>query len=87
MYFVYILQSKIDNSTYIGYTNNLKVRLNQHDSKQNKSTKSKAPYNLIYFEAYRSKADTKYRETNLKRFAQAYNQLKRRLKNSFVNSM
>ena len=45
-------------------------------------TKNKGPYELIYCEAYKSIKDAKYREGNLKRFSQAYTQLKRRIKNS-----
>ena len=43
---------------------------------------NKYPYELIYYESYKHKADAKYRENNLKRFAQAYSQLKKRIKNS-----
>ena len=82
MFYIYILKSKKDDSKYIGYTDNLKRRLAEHNNLKNKSTKFKAPFNLIYYESYKSKADSKYREKNLKRFAQAYNQLKRRIRNS-----
>ena len=84
MFYVYIIKSKRDNSVYIGYTEDLRKRLKEHNSKQNKSTKNKAPFELIYYEAYKSKSDAKFREDNLKRFAQAYTQLKKRIKNSLV---
>jgi len=82
MFYAYVIKSKKDNSIYIGYTEDLKKRLKEHNSKQNKSTKNKAPFELIYYEAYKSKSDAKFREDNLKRFAQAYTQLKKRIKNS-----
>jgi len=82
MFYVYIIKSKRDNSVYIGYTEDLRKRLKEHNSKQNKSTKNKAPFELIYYEAYKSKSDAKFREDNLKGFAQAYTQLKKRIKNS-----
>ncbi len=85
MFFVYILKSKKDNSIYIGYTNDLKRRFKEHNDGKNKSTKFKTPFELIYFEAYKSQSDAKYREFNLKRFAQAYTALKGRAKNSLAS--
>lgn len=82
MFYVYIIKSKKDNSTYIGYTNDLKRRVKEHNNGENKYTKNKYPYELIYYEAYKNISDAKYREKNLKRFAQGYSQLKRRIKNS-----
>lgn len=80
MFFVYILKSKRNESIYIGYTSDLKRRFEEHNNKKNKSTKHNAPFELIYYEAYKSKTDARYRENNLKRFAQAYTGLKRRIK-------
>jgi len=84
MFYVYILKSKKDNSIYIGYTNDLKRRFEEHNNLENKSTKHKAPFELVYYESYKSSSDAKYREKNLKRFANAYIQLKRRIKNSLT---
>jgi len=82
MFCIYILKSKKGESFYIGYTNDLKKRFMQHNNLENKSTKHKVPFELIYYEAYKSKSDDRYREKNLKRFANAYNQLKKRIHNS-----
>lgn len=82
MFYVYVIKSKKDDSTYIGYTEDLKRRFTEHNSGESKYTKNKAPYELIYYEAYKNKPDAKYRESNLKNFAQAYSQLKKRIKNS-----
>ena len=82
MFYVYILKSKKDGSVYVGYTNDLQRRFKEHNDLKNKSTRNKAPFDLIYYEAYKSISDAKYRENNLKRFAKAYIQLKRRIKNS-----
>ena len=81
MFYVYILKSKKDGSVYIGYTDDLQRRFKEHNDLKNKSTRNKAPFDLIYYEAYKSISDAKYRENNLKRFAKAYIQLKRRIKN------
>jgi len=82
MYYVYVIKSDKDQSTYVGYTDDLKRRLDEHNNTKSFSTKNKIPWQLIYYEAYRAKADAKYREDNLKRFAKAYGQLKGRIKNS-----
>lgn len=77
-----MLKSKKDGSLYFGYTNDLKRRISEHNELKNRSTQNKAPFEVVYYEAYKSKSDAKYRENNIKRFAQAYLQLKRRIKNS-----
>jgi putative endonuclease len=80
MYFVYILKSKKDGRLYIGCTNNLKKRIKEHNLRLVRSTKSRRPFQLIYFEGYRSKQDAFIREHNLKLRANALGQLKNRIK-------
>ena len=82
MFYIYVIKSKKDSSIYIGYTNDLRRRIKEHNSGESKYTKSKFPYELVYYESYKDIADAKYRENNLKKFAQAYSQLKKRIKNS-----
>lgn len=65
-YFVYVLKSLRDSSWYIGFTENLKTRLEEHNTGGNTSTKNKAPYELIYFEGYLNKLDALGREKFLK---------------------
>jgi len=83
MFFVYILQSRKNKEIYIGYTNNLKIRLKEHNLGLVRSTKSKIPFSLIYYEAYASKQDALKREYNLKLRAKTLKQLKNRIKNCF----
>ncbi len=80
MFYVYILKSKKDNKLYIGYTDNLKRRMEEHNSGGNKSTKFRRPLELIYYEAYKSEDDAKHREDMLKLFGRALGGLKRRIK-------
>lgn len=82
MFCAYLIQSKKDKSLYIGYTNNIRRRLAEHNNNQSRYTKNKGPYELVYCEFYKSEIDAKLRESNLKRFAQAYTQLKIRIRNS-----
>lgn len=82
MFYVYILKSRRDKSLYIGYTNDLKRRFDEHNSGKSRYTKHKVPFELIYYEAYKARADAKFRENQLKRYAQGLTGLKKRLKNS-----
>jgi putative endonuclease len=65
-YFVYVLQSQIDNSWYIGYTENIEDRLIAHNSGKNTSTRIKRPWKVIYYECYLCKQDALGREKFLK---------------------
>ena len=61
-HFVYILRSVKDGGFYIGYTNDLKRRVMEHNRGENFSTNPRKPFELIYFEAYRNKLDAQNRE-------------------------
>ncbi len=65
-HFVYLLQSKLNDKMYVGYTSNIKKRLMEHNSGLNFSTKSDRPWNLIFFEGYLNIDDAKRREKYLK---------------------
>jgi len=66
MFYVYILRSKKDNDFYIGCTSDLKKRLNEHNLGKSKSTASRIPFVLVYYEAYINKEDAFTREQYLK---------------------
>ena len=65
-YYVYILHNPLKNFIYIGYSENLRVRVISHNNGENKSTKAYLPLNLIHYEAYKNMADAKRREKYLK---------------------
>lgn len=65
-YYVYILKSLNHNFIYVGFTENLKLRLRQHNNKEEQSTKSFVPFELIHYEAYRNIKDAKRREQYFK---------------------
>jgi len=65
-FYTYVLLSFKDNEHYIGYTNNLKKRLEEHNAGKNFSTKSRMPLKLIYFEACLNEDDAKQREKYFK---------------------
>ena len=66
MYYVYVLKSEVDSNTYIGYSSDLKARFESHNKGKNKSTKHRAPFKLIYYEAYKNETDARRREQELK---------------------
>jgi putative endonuclease len=65
-YYVYILQSELDNNFYTGYTKNIELRFEQHNKGQVESTKNRRPLKLIYFEACLNQQDATHREKYLK---------------------
>jgi putative endonuclease len=66
MFYIYILQSKLDNKLYTGFTSNLRKRLSEHNSGGVVSTRNRRPLELIYYEAYKKKEDALRREKFLK---------------------
>ncbi|MDD4528188.1 MAG: GIY-YIG nuclease family protein [Candidatus Margulisbacteria bacterium] len=65
-FYVYVLQNEFDNKFYIGYTNNLERRINEHHQGKNISTAKRLPLKLIYFEGHLSKTDAERRERYFK---------------------
>ena len=67
-YYVYMLKSKsIKPITYVGYTNNLKKRLDLHNSgKGAKFTRGKK-WELVYYQKHDSKSDAMKNEHKLKK--------------------
>lgn len=47
-YYVYVLQSKKDNTLYIGSTNDLDKRILEYDLKKYGFTKSRYPYKILW---------------------------------------
>lgn len=84
MYFTYVLLC-VDNKRYrtkfyVGSTKDLKKRIQAHESKSTKTTKSFDKIQLMYFEACFDKTDAVIRENQLKTgFGRGY--IKRRLTN------
>ncbi len=82
MYYVYVLVSQANGEIYIGYTNDLQRRIQEHHEKKSISTRWRLPVNLVYFEGYLLKTDALRREKNLKYHGKALGQLKGRIKDS-----
>ena len=65
-YFTYVLFSHKFEQLYIGHTYNLDKRFSQHNKGRVPSTKPYIPYELLYFEEFKSKVDAVKREKELK---------------------
>lgn len=86
MYYVYLLESKRSKQTYVGSTNNLYRRLDEHNQGKEISTKRYRPWQLVAYGAYLSEDDVREREQKLKSHGNAIKQFKNRCRRSFKNS-
>ncbi len=66
MYFVYAIKSIIKTYIYVGLTNDLNRRVNQHNYGLNKTTKPYKPFKLILCETYDTRLQARKREKYLK---------------------
>lgn len=66
MHYVYVLLSLKDKQQYIGYTENVRSRLQKHNEGGVPSTQVRRPLKLIFYEAYYSKVDALRREQYFK---------------------
>ena len=67
-YYTYVLRSKKDGYFYVGYTKDLKLRIEQHKKGKVDSTCDRRPLELIYYEACKNERDAFHREKYLKRY-------------------
>lgn len=66
MFTVYLLRSLKDNNFYVGQTENIENRLEEHNSGLNKSTKHRRPFVLVGFEEFQTRNEARWREYELK---------------------
>ena len=66
MFFVYIIKSVLSGKYYIGCTDNINRRLNEHNSNLSKYTRNKGPWMLKYKEQYESLKEARRREKQIK---------------------
>jgi putative endonuclease len=64
--YVYVLKSLNIDFMYVGQTSDLKRRFGEHNNQEELSTKHYAPFDLIFYEAYRNKDDALRREEYFK---------------------
>ena len=66
LFYTYVLESLKDRKRYIGFTHNLRKRIEEHQKGLSFSTKPRLPFKLIYFEACTNEVDARRREGYLK---------------------
>jgi putative endonuclease len=66
MFYTYVLQSKIDEKFYTGFTKDLKKRVEEHSQGLVSSTRHRRPLELIYYEACLNETDAIKREKYFK---------------------
>jgi putative endonuclease len=67
IYYVYILQSFKNDKLYIGHTDNLSRRLEEHNTgRGGKYTRQNKPWKLLYSEEHSDRSSAAKRETYLK---------------------
>ena len=82
MYYVYAMLSLVNGDLYIGFSQDLKDRVREHNDKKVRATKANAPWKLVYYEAYLGKKDATIREKKLKQ-----HMLKDELRDRIVHSL
>jgi putative endonuclease len=66
MWFAYGLKSEKDGWLYIGMSADVERRVKEHNAGYGRSTRSRAPFRLIYVEACASRLEARKREKFLK---------------------
>jgi putative endonuclease len=66
-YYVYVLRSLSDKQLYVGLTDNLPGRLEEHNAERVASTRRRVPFELLYYwEGCLNRGDAAQREKYLK---------------------
>jgi putative endonuclease len=76
-YYVYVLESLLDETYYVGSCANVSERLVRHNEGRSLYTKGKRPWKLLYSEEFPDRASAVRRE----------NQIKRRKSKSFIEDL
>ena len=66
MHYVYVLRSKRDGKSYVGYTSDLQNRVKLHNAGRVLSTRERRPLEVVYYEACLVRGDALKREKYLK---------------------
>jgi len=86
MFYVYILKSLKDDKLYIGFTSiHPNKRLKEHNKGDTKSTNSRRPFILLYYEAHTSEKDARRRERYFKT-DKGKSSLKQMIRNGLLNN-
>ena len=67
LYHLYIIQSLIDDSFYVGTAQDLEDRISRHNQGRSKYTKNKRPWDIVYSEEHPDRSSAMKREYAIKR--------------------
>ncbi len=67
MFFTYIVESQVSGRWYYGHSSDIERRVREHNLGQNKSTRGKGPWMLIFLREFDSKIEANRFELELKR--------------------
>ena len=81
-YFVYLIGNykKLKLTTYVGYTNNLKKRLNLHNTGRGAKFTKGRTWKLLYYEKHQTKKEAFLRECYIKKNKKLRNSIKNKYK-------
>lgn len=65
-FYVYVLESQKDKENYVGFTTDIRKRIEEHNKGLNFSTRPRRPFKLIYCELCTNENDARRRERYLK---------------------
>jgi len=66
VYYVYVLRNT-KGQLYIGSTDDLERRVQQHQQGETRWTRNRGPWTLVFSESFQTRADAMHREKQLKR--------------------
>ena len=84
MFYVYVIVEKQTGKKYVGFTADLKKRLNDHNSQRGAQYTKTGHWFLAYYEAFLSRKDAITRENKLKQDGRSRYQLFRRIDESLA---
>jgi putative endonuclease len=66
MYYVYVIQSRMNGRFYVGSTKDVENRLREHNAGESKSTHAGKPWELLHVESYGTLAEARRQESKIK---------------------
>ena len=84
MFYIYVIKSKKTKELYYGFSSDLKSRIKSHNQGDNIATKDGLPWELVYYEAFKSEKDARKRELKLKQYGNSRTHIKNRIKESLL---
>jgi putative endonuclease len=67
MYSTYILYSKSKNQYYTGQCEDISLRLGQHNTGRNRSTKTGIPWEVVFIKQFGTRAEATFLESKIKK--------------------